>query len=60
MESVGSDIKFGDGIMRILIVLLTINPKYNKLDWEGICQQMELLIFQKSTNTIPIKVLVKS
>jgi len=55
-DGVGTDPRFDFGMTRLLEVNLMASKKAAKEDWEGICQQVQLLLEQKSTLSIPIKV----
>jgi len=55
-DGVGTDPRFDFGMTRLLEVNLTASKKSLKEDWEGICQQVQVLLEQKSTSSIPIKV----
>ena len=55
-DGVGTDPRFDFGMTRILEVRLKPAPQSIKEDWEGICRQVQQLLEQKSTSSIPIKV----
>lgn len=55
-DGVGVDPRFDFGMTRLLEVKLTASKKAVKEDWDGICQQVQLLLEQKSTSSIPIRV----
>ncbi len=58
-DGVGTDPRDDFGMTRILEVFLKPSKKYQREDWEGICQQLQVLLEQKSTSSIPIKVSYK-
>lgn len=55
-DGVGTDPRYDFGMTRLLEVNLTATKKAMKEDWEGICQQLQELLEQRSTSSIPIKV----
>lgn len=56
-DGVGTDPRFNFGMTRLLDVILTPSKKSKKEDdWEGLCQQLQNLLEQKSTSSIPIRV----
>lgn len=57
-DGVGTDPRFDFGMTRLLDVVLKPTREANKEDWEGICQQLQVLLEQKSTSSIPIRVSV--
>ena len=58
-DGVGTDPRFNFGITRRLEVLLkTTRQSQRQEDWEAICQQLQTLIEEQSTSSIPIRVWV--
>ena len=55
-DGVGTDPRFDFGMTRLLEVHLKPTKKAQKEDWEGICRQVQTLLEQNSTSSIPIKV----
>jgi hypothetical protein len=53
-DSVGIDPRFDFGMTRNLKVLLTPNKLSKNEDWEGICVQLQSLLEENSTASIPI------
>ena len=58
MDGVGTDPRFDFGMTRLLEVQLKPDKKALKEDWQGICRQVQTLLEQKSTSSIPIKVVL--
>lgn len=56
VDGVGTDPRFDFGMTRLLEVQLKPSRKARKEEWEGICRQLQTLLEQKSTSSIPIKV----
>lgn len=55
-DGVGTDPRFDFGMTRLLDVILSPSAQASKEDWEGICQQVQTLLEQKSASSIPIRV----
>lgn len=55
-DGVGLDARFDLGMTRLLDVRIKPAPLAAKEDWEGICQQLQRLLEQKSASSIPIRV----
>ena len=56
-DGVGTDPRFNFGMTRLLDVVLTPSKKsFKEDDWEGICQQLQTLLEEKSTSSLPIQV----
>lgn len=56
LDGVGPHPKFNFGMTRLLTVELVPNAQARQDDWEGICQQLQVLMEQKSASTIPLQV----
>jgi|GEM_PF-2047676 len=58
-DGVGTDPRFDFGMTRLLDIILIPTPKSKRQDdWEGLCHQAQILLEQKSTSSIPIRVQV--
>lgn len=55
-DGVGADQRFDFGMTRLLDVRLQPATAAVKEDWDGICRQLQGLLEQQSTSTIPIRV----
>lgn len=59
-DGVGTDPRYDFGMTRQLEVRLAPTQKAKKEDWEGICHQLQGLLEQRSTSTIPIRVMLET
>lgn len=59
-DGVGTDPRYDFGMTRLLDVQLAPSATAEKEDWEGICQQLQMLLEQKSASSIPIRVTLKN
>ena len=57
-DSVGIDPRFNFGMTRNLKVVLTPSAHAINEDWEGICTQLQILLEENSTASIPIVVVM--
>lgn len=59
VDSVGIDPRYDFGMTRILEVRIQASTRGQKADWEGVSKQLQHLLQQKSTTSIPIQVIAK-
>jgi len=58
-DGVGTDPRYDFGMTRLLdIILIPAKKSKRQDDWEGLCHQVQILLEQKSTSSIPIRVQV--
>jgi len=55
-DGVGTDPRFDFGMTRLLEIQLKPSKKAVKEDWDGICRQVQTLLEQQSTSSIPFRV----